>query len=83
MNSEKSDRENRLSKLSIAPESGGPQSTRGKDLEWSAGEHHGDLVLELAALDDHDVYTAIAKGTFPREEAKKLRNDIDEALDFD
>ena len=81
MNSDKADDGNELRDLSIAPSSGNPGSTRGKDLQWTAGEHAGEFILELAAVDENDIYTAISKGRFSQEQAKHLRDEIDRVLE--
>lgn len=70
-----------LRDLSIAPGSGEPNATREKELTWAVAADDHRVALALSALDAGDeMYTAIAKGYFSREEAERLRDKLNEVL---
>jgi hypothetical protein len=72
----------RLEKLSIAPDSDEPSATREKVLAWAVASGNGRIVVALSALDEpEDMYTAIAKGWLSKQEARDLRDSLDEVLE--
>jgi hypothetical protein len=72
----------RLEKLSIAPDSGEPSATREKVLTWAVARGNGRIAVGLSALDEsEDMYTAIAKGWLSKQEARDLRDSLDEVLE--
>lgn len=73
-----------LHDLSIAPGSDEPAATRDHSTLWSVTWTEAEVALALTALDTAaDTYTAIAKGYLSFEEARRLRDALDRALDAD
>lgn len=72
-----------LTDLSIAPGAGEPEAVLGKDLSWSvaADGPTETVAVEWRARDgEADVYTALAKGRLSEEQARDLRDALDEVL---
>lgn len=71
-----------LHDLSIAPGSSEPKATREHPTLWSVSWNEAEVALALSAVDTvEDTYTAIAKGYLSFEEARRLRDALDRALE--
>lgn len=79
-----------LRKLSIAPYSGEREATLNKKLTWGVGSQGGNVIVSMNAIDPespHDegegMFTAMVKGHLSKEQARELRDALNEELEDD